>query len=122
MNGRRDFRCEVTRKSSNNVSNLVVQLALIAPAVIWIFKERELTEWTDKLLLSSLILSSLSVLSSLVQYMITTIVNLYFSQSVNSSKDIPLVWARVTLGLWLFKCLLVLLSYVMIAIVLISLW
>lgn len=75
----RTQRYGVIEEASTKVSKLASSLAWYGVAIIWVLRAEEITECGAKLLLVSLLLCSTSILFSLLQYMMKTMVNQFYS-------------------------------------------
>lgn len=115
-------RYNAISKASSDVSDLVRNLSFAGIAVVWMLRTEWDTQSYERIMLCSISLFALSIMCSLLHYVIEVLLTQIYSSDAKLDKDIPSWGLSVSWALWWIKVISVIAAYILIAIVLVNIW
>lgn len=115
-------RYNAISKASSDVSDLVRNLSFAGFAVVWMLRTEWNTQSYERIMLCSIFLFALSIMCSLLHYVIEVLLTQIYSSDAKLDKDIPSWGLSVSWALWWIKVISVIAAYILIAIVLVNIW
>lgn len=122
MEDKRKERYNAISKASGDVSDLVRNLSFAGIAVVWMLRTEWDTQSYENIMLCSIFLFALSIMCSLLHYVVEVLLNQIYSSDAKLNKDIPSWGLSVSWALWCIKVICVIAAYILISIVLVNLW
>ena len=122
MEDKRKERYNAISKASGDVSDLVRNLSFAGIAVVWMLRTEWDTQSYEHIMLCSIFLFALSIMCSLLHYVVEVLLNQIYSSDAKLNKDIPSWGLSVSWALWCIKEICVIAAYILISIVLVNLW
>lgn len=115
-------RYNAISKASSDVSDLVRNLSFAGIAVVWMLRTEWDTQSYERIMLCSIFLFALSIMCSLLHYVIEVLLTQIYSRDAKLDKGIPSWGLSVSWALWWIKVISVIAAYILIAIVLVNIW
>ena len=122
IESKRAERYYTVSKASGDVSDLVRNLSFAGIAVVWMLRTEWDTQSYEHIMLCSIFLFALSIMCSLLHYVIEVLLTQIYSSDAKLNKDIPSWGLSVSWVLWCLKIVFVITAYILISIVLVNLW